>query len=260
MSYRDIIYEKSSGIARITFSRPEVLNALDVESRKEILDALEDAERDDAVRVIVLTGEGEKAFCAGADVRIFKDMKAIDAAEYVKLAKSVPEKIEKLPKPVIAAVNGYALGGGCEIAMACDLIVAAESARFGQTEINLGIIPGAGGTQRLPRLIGLKKAAELMFTGEQIDARTAHQLGLVNQVVPAEGLAKAVDDLAGRLLTKSPLILGLIKNAIHATTGTHLSTGLDYESRLFALTFTSEDTKEGINAFLEKRKPVFKGR
>lgn len=260
MIFNNIIYEKSGGVARIIFNRPEVLNALDIESRKEVLAALEDADTDAAVKVVVITGAGDRAFCAGADVRIFQNLSPVEALDYVKLAKSVPDKIEKMGKPVIAAVNGFALGGGCEIAMACDLIIAAETAKFAQPEVNVGLIPGAGGTQRLPRLIGLKKAAELMLLGEQMDARTAEKVGLVNRVVSPGELGKTVDDVVRKMLEKSPLMLGLLKKAINATTRTDLASGLDYESKLFALAFATEDKTEGIDAFLEKRKPVFKGR
>jgi enoyl-CoA hydratase len=258
--YSFIVYEKfaEKSYARITINRPEVMNALNVEVRQEILRALDDAENDDALRVLVITGAGSKAFSAGADIRMFESMNPVSAKAYLEISKGASRRLETFPKPVIAAVNGYALGGGLELAMSCDIIVASDNARFGQTELNVGIIPGVGGTQRLPRLIGLKRAKELVFTGELIDSKKALEIGLVNAVVPQSELENYVEALVAKIVTKSPLILRLAKQALNSS-WEGLVEGLEYESSLFALCFSSEDQKEGARAFLEKRKPVFKG-
>lgn len=260
MHFANIIYEKKEGVARITINRPQVLNALDIETRKELLTALLDADADEDVKVVVLTGAGEKAFSAGADLKIFRDMTPKEARRYVKLAKQVARTIETLSKPVIAVVRGYALGGGLELALSCDIILAAEDARFGQTEINVGLIPGVGGTQRLPRAVGIRKAKEMIYTGQMIDAQEAYRLGLVNKVVPKEKLDEALNEMLSHIMSKSPLILRLAKQAVNKSFETDLASGLDYESELFIYCFTTEDQKEGARAFLEKRKPEFKGR
>ncbi len=260
MSYKNLLVEKKESIGWITFNRPQVLNALDAESRRELIDALDELEKDPEVRVVVLTGAGDRAFCAGADVRMFVDITPTQAKEYVQLAKAATRKIETLKKPVIAAVNGFAMGGGCEIALACDIVVAARNAKFGQTEINVGLIPGAGGTQRLPRIIGLRKAKELIFTGELLDANEALELGLVNRVVDFPDLVPAVQQIAQKLKEKSPLILRFAKECVNKSIESNLQTGLALESELFSFCFSTEDQKEGVTAFLEKRQPIFKGR
>jgi enoyl-CoA hydratase len=260
MQFTNILYEKKSGVAWITINRPQVMNALDIESRKEILAALLDADSDEDIRAVVLTGAGDKAFSAGADLRIFRDMTPKEARRYVKLAKQVARTIETLSKPVIAVVKGYAFGGGLELALSSDLIIASEDARFGQTEINVGLIPGVGGTQRLPRAVGIRKAKEMIFTGQMIDAHEACRLGLVNRVVPKEKLDETLNDLLGQIMSKSPLILRLAKQAVNKAFEADLASGLDYESELFVYCFTTEDQKEGARAFLEKRRAEFKGR
>jgi enoyl-CoA hydratase len=260
MQFKNIIYEKKDGVAWIIINRPQVMNALDIESRKEILAALQDADSDKDVRVVVLTGSGDKAFCAGADLRIFREMNAYEARDYVKLAKQVARTIETLSKPVIAVVKGYALGGGLELVLACDLVIASEDAKFGQTELNVGLIPGVGGTQRLPRVIGIRRAKEMIYTGQIIDAEEAYRLGLVNKVVPAEKLNETLNELLMQIKSKSPLILKLAKQAVNKAFEADLASGLDYESELFVYCFTTEDQKEGVKAFLEKRRPEFKGR
>ena len=244
--------------ARITINRPEVMNALNIEVRKELLGALDDLEQDPSVRVVVLTGAGERAFSAGADIKMLQTMSPYTAREYLKISKGAAERIEKFPKPVIACINGYAIGGGLELALACDIAVASDDSKFGQSEINVGIIPGVGGTQRLPRLVGLKKAKEMIFTGDLIDSATALEIGLINAVVPRKELATYVENLAMKIASKSPLILSLAKQALNRSS-TGLKDGLDYESALFSLCFSSNDQKEGAKAFLEKRKPLFKG-
>ncbi|MDA4131064.1 MAG: enoyl-CoA hydratase-related protein [Thaumarchaeota archaeon] len=245
--------------AKITLNRPEVLNALNVEIRKEILSALDLAEKNDSVRAVVLTGAGEKAFSAGADIKIFQSMTPFLALEYLKISKGAAERIENFPKPIIAAVNGFAIGGGLELAMSCDIIVASANAKLGQAEINVGAIPGVGGTQRLPRLIGIKKAKELIYTGDLIDAAEALKLGLLNHVFPnQDSMMTFVDQLIEKISSKSPLILRFAKESLNRSM-TGLRDGLDYESTLFSFCFSTADQKEGATAFLEKRKPVFVG-
>lgn len=260
MQLLNILYEKKNGVAWITINRPQVMNALDIETRKEMLTALLDADADEEVRAVVLTGAGDKAFSAGADLRIFRDMTPKEARRYVKLAKQVARTIETLSKPVIAVVKGYAFGGGLELALSCDMIVASEDAKFGQTEINVGLIPGVGGTQRLPRAVGIRKAKEMIYLGQMIDAQEAYRLGLVNRVVPRDKLDEALNEILGLIMSKSPLILRLAKQAVNKSFETDLASGLDYESELFIYCFSTEDQKEGARAFLEKRKPEFKGR
>jgi enoyl-CoA hydratase len=250
--------EKKS--ATITLNRPEVMNALNLQMRKEILQVLDEVEKDDSVRVLILTGAGEKAFSAGADVNMFQTMTPFTAREYLKTSKGASNRIENFPKPVIAAVNGHAIGGGLELAMSCDIMLATSSAKFGQTEINVGLIPGVGGTQRLPRRIGIHRAKELIFTGDLIDAAEAYRLGIVNRVFTTkEEMMKFVDNLADKLTSKSPLILRLAKEAVNRSAA-GLVEGLDYESTLFELCFSTVDQKEGARAFLEnRRKPEFTG-
>jgi enoyl-CoA hydratase len=258
--FQFIIYEvrKEMGYALISINRPDVMNALNIEVRKEILLALDMAEKDDSVHALVLTGTGDKAFSAGADIKMFQKMTPLDAKNYLKITKGASSRIENFPKPVIAAVNGFAIGGGLELAMSCDIIISSENAKFGQAEINVGIIPGVGGTQRLPRLVGIKKAKEMIFTGDLIDARTALEIGLVNAVVSKGELMSSVEVLVSQLVAKSPLILKLAKEALNKSVAA-LDEGLDYESTLFSICFASKDQKEGANAFLEKRKPMFSG-
>ncbi len=258
--FQFIIYEvrKDKGYALISINRPSVMNALNIEVRKEILSALDIAEKDEFIRVLVLTGAGDKAFSAGADIKMFQKMTPLDAKKYLKITKGTSSRIENFPKPVIAAVNGFAIGGGLELAMSCDIIISSENAKFGQGEINIGIIPGVGGTQRLPRLVGVKRAKELIFTGDLIDARTALEIGLVNSVVSKDELMNSVEALVSKLVAKSPLFLRLAKEALNKSVA-GLDEGLDYESTLFSLCFASKDQKEGANAFLEKRKPMFSG-
>ena len=260
-SFRFILYEPEarSNHVKITINRPEVMNALNLQVRQEILAALDLAENDEAIRSVVLTGAGERAFSAGADLKMFLSMTPFDAKEYLKVSKGASIRLENFPKPVIAAVNGYAMGGGLELAMSCDIIIASDNARFAQSEINVGLIPGVGGTQRLPRIVGLKRAKEMVFTGGMIDAQEALRIGLVNRVVPQKDLAAEVETLVRKISEKSPLILRLAKEALNRSTSSSLHDGLDYESSLFALCFSTRDQKEGAQAFLEKRTPNFSG-
>jgi len=258
-SFEFILYEKPKDhYAKITINRPDVMNALNVGVRKEIISALDLALADDKVRAVVLTGAGEKAFSAGADIKMFLTMNPFQAKKYLKISKGASAKLEKFPKPVIAAVNGYAIGGGLELAMSCDIVVASENAKFGQSEINVGAIPGVGGTQRLPRLIGLKRAKEMVFTGDLIDAQDAFRIGLVNKLAKQSELMATVESLVDKIAQKSPLILRLAKEALNRSS-VGLDDGLNFESTLFAFCFSTKDQKEGAAAFLEKRKPVFVG-
>jgi enoyl-CoA hydratase len=257
-----IIYEKKEHVAWVTLNRPEAKNAQDPKTREELVRALEQGRDDDEVFVMVITGEGE-VFSAGGDIAGFPQ-NPVEFMEkigmQVKGKKRPIEMVREIPKPIIAMVNGLALGAGCELAMACDIIIASETARFGQPEIRVGLIPGGGGTQMLPRLVGEKKAKELVFTGEMIAAEEALRFGLVNKVVPKGKLREAVEEFVGSLVNKSPLILKFAKLAVNKSLETPLSAGLAYESNLCALCFSTEDLKEGMTAFLEKRTPNYKGK
>jgi len=244
-------------VALLRFNRPKQLNALNGEVMDALCSALEELDRDEAIRAIVVTGS-DRAFAAGADIGEMATASPIDMLRTNRIAQW--DRVRRIGKPVIAAVAGWCLGGGCELAMALDLIVAAESARFGQPEINLGVIPGAGGTQRLTRAVGKSVAMEMILTGEPIDAREAHRLGLVARVVPNELVIEDALALAAEIATKSPLALRLAKEAVNAAYEMSLTDALAHERRLFYLLFASEDQKEGMAAFLEKRDPDFKGR
>jgi len=260
LEFKYIIYEKSEGIATITMNRPEALNAFSAEVVSEILQAIEDVKVDESVRVVVLTGAGEKAFSAGADIKAMKGMNALKARELSQMGERLCNALENLEKPVIAAINGYALGGGLEVAMACDIRIASENARMGQTEINIGLIPGWGGTQRLTRLIGATKAKELIFTGKMIDARTAEQLGLVNMVVPQDKFRETVRQFALELAQKAPVALKVAKALINKGAEISLDAAIALEREGFGVVASTEDLQEGVSAFIEKRKPVFKGK
>ena len=260
MEFKYIIYEKNEGVATITLNRPEALNAFSKDVVEEILHALEDIETDEAVRVVVLTGAGEKAFSAGADIKAMAGITALKARELSFMGEKLCVGLENLEKPVIAAINGYALGGGLEVAMSCDLRIASENAKMGQTEINIGLIPGWGGTQRLTRLVGMTKAKELVFTGRIIDARTAEQIGIVNMVVPADKFRETVSQFAKDLASKAPVALKVAKALINKGSDIGLESALALEREGFGVVGSSEDLKEGVSAFTEKRKPVFKGR
>jgi enoyl-CoA hydratase len=258
-SYETLLVERQDRVAFITINRPEKRNALTVKTREEGAAALDELAEDDTVRVVIITGAGDKAFIAGADIGEFAGRTSVEQRS-VMLGRSLFTAVDSFPKPVIAMINGYCLGGGNELAMACDLRIASETASFGQPEINLGIIPGGGGTQRLTRLVGEGKAMELILTGDIIDARTAALLGLVNLVVPLEELRPKTIEIANRIADKSPIALRLAKEAVKLASRSNLDEGLRREIDLFALCFSSEDKDEGVSAFLEKRKPEFKGR
>ena len=260
MEFKLIIYEKNEGIATITLNRPEALNAFSKEVIEEVLQALEDVKNDENIRAVVLTGAGEKAFSAGADIKTMKGMNALKARELSLMGEKLCYAFERLEKPVIAAINGFALGGGLEVAMSCDLRIASETARMGQTEINIGLIPGWGGTQRLTRLIGKTKAKELVFTGKIIDAKTAEQLGIVNMVVPADKFKETVRQFALELAQKAPVALKVAKALIDKGSDMGLDAALALEREGFGVVGSSEDLQEGVAAFTEKRKPTFKGK
>ena len=260
MSFQYIVYAKSEGIATITLNRPDALNAWSQELAQEFLTAMEDAHEDDAVRVVVITGAGEKAFSAGADIRAMKGMTALKARALSRMGYKVCNAIETIEKPVIAAINGYALGGGMEISMACDFRIASDKARMGQTEINIGLIPGWGGTQRLTRLVGKARAKELVYTGKIIEANTAFQLGLVNLVVPAAELMTTVKQFAEELAGKAPVAMKVAKALIEKGADIDLESALALEREGFGVVASSEDLQEGVSAFTEKRKPAWKGK
>ena len=261
MNYENILVNREPPIAIITFNRPKVLNALNQAVMDELNAAIGELNTDPEVRAIILTGAGRKAFVAGADIGQFNELTSMaEAAEFARRGQAVLDRIERLHKPVIAAINGYALGGGCELAMACDIRIAADTARLGQPEINLGIIPGYGGTQRLPRLVGRGMAKYLVFSGEHISAEEARRIGLVEFVVPAAELMDFARELAHKLAAKPPIALRLAKEAINEGLEGTLAQGLDCEADQFGTVFETEDRVEGINAFLEKRKPIWKGR
>jgi len=259
MEFKYTLYEKRDGIATITIDRPKV-NVMNEETILEILSRLEDAANDEGVKVVVITGAGERAFCAGLDLTTIKDVNVVEAVEFTRRGQRLTLAIEELGKPVIAAINGYALGGGLELAMACDIRVASENARVGQTELNVGLIPGWGGTQRLPRLVGKGIAKELVFTGKMIDAKTAERVGLVNMVVPPEELRSTVEELAKVIMSKPPIAVKLAKELINNSIETDQNTGLINEAEAFGILTSTEDFKEGVSAFFEKRKPEFKGK
>ena len=260
MTYETLLYEKADGIATVTINRPDSLNALNNQVYSDLYELFGEIEKDDEVRVVILTGSGEKAFVAGSDITEMAPKSSLEIVGFVEIARLASDRIYNLSKPVIAAIHGYALGGGCELTMCCDLRIASEKARFGQPEVSVGVIPGAGGTQRMARLIGMTRAKELIYTGDMIDANTALNYGLVNKVVPVENLMTEAKELAAKLLTKSSAILSLAKASITGGAGMSLPDALSYEMQCFARCFATEDQKEGMNAFMEKRKAEFKNK
>jgi enoyl-CoA hydratase len=258
-SYETLLLERRHRVALVTINRPDKRNALNIKTREEGAALLDELRNDDSVGVVVITGAGDKAFIAGADIAEFAGRTAMMQRD-VMTSRSLFTAIDTFPKPVIAMINGYCLGGGCELALACDIRIASETASFGQPEINLGIIPGGGGTQRLTRLVGEGKSMEMILTGEIIDARTAFAIGLVNHVVPADQLQSKTLEIANSIAEKSPLALRLAKEAVKLASRSNLDEGLRREVDLFALCFSTEDKDEGVKAFLEKRKPAFKGK
>lgn len=253
----NILYEQDGGIGIITVNRPAALNALNRETLEELSELLDKLAKDRSVKIVIVTGAGEKAFVAGADIAAMQPMSAIEARDFSRFGQEVFDKLENLPQPVIAAINGFALGGGCELALACDLRFATGNAKFGQPEVGLGIPPGFGGTQRLPRLVGKGRAKELLFSGDVIDAQEAYRIGLVNKVVAAGELMNTAKAVAAQIASRAPAAVQLCKAAINKGLDTTLAVGTAYEAEVFGLCFATADQKEGMSAFLEKRKPQF---
>ncbi|AVP55389.1 short-chain-enoyl-CoA hydratase [Clostridium tetani] len=256
---KNIILKKENGIAEITINRPKSLNALNSETLNELKVAIKDISESDDVKVLIITGAGEKAFVAGADITEMQNLNAKQGRALARLAQKVFSDIEHMPQIVIAAINGYALGGGCELCMACDIRLASKNAKFGQPEVNLGITPGFAGTQRLPRLVGKGTAKELIFTTDMIDANEAYRIQLVNKVYEADELIGKARELAKKIMSKAPYAVSLAKAAINDGMNMDTESAYKYEADIFGLCFATEDQKEGMKAFLEKRKSNFKG-
>jgi enoyl-CoA hydratase/carnithine racemase len=255
----NLLYEKKGAIAYVTLNRPKVLNALNQQTWKELRTVFEDAREDPEIRGAILTGAGDKAFIAGADIGELADVTAVEAEQSSSYGQAVLDLIENLGKPVIAAVNGYALGGGCETAMACTIRVAVEHAKFGQPEVTLGLIPGGGGTQRLPRLIGKGRALQLILSGGMIDAQEAYRIGLVNEVVPAGDLLARAEAILKQIFANAPIAVKFSLEAVNRGLETNLADGLSLEASLFGLCAGTGDKAEGTSAFLAKRAPQFHG-
>ena len=260
MTFENILVEKKNAIAYVTVNRPKVLNALNMATMDELRAAFHDIKSDAAIRVVILTGAGEKAFIAGADIGELATHDAVSGKEYTHRGQNVLNLVENLGKPVIACINGFALGGGCEIAMACTMRLASDHAKLGQPEVKLGIIPGYGGTQRLPRLVGKGLAMQLVLTGEMIPAQEAHRMGLVNEVTAPGDLIPRAEAIAAKIIANAPLAVQYAMEAVNKGMEMTLSAGLYLEAVLFSVACSSEDKKEGTTAFLEKRPAVFKGR
>jgi enoyl-CoA hydratase len=260
MTYKNIIIEKKDSIGIIKINRPKVLNALNKETIIELTEAVLELEHDKKINVVILTGQGEKAFIAGADISQMENMTSLEAKKFSEKGHNMLNSIEKSRLTFIAAVNGYALGGGCEILMACDIVIANKSAKLGQPEINLGICPGFGGTQRLPRLVGKMKAKELLLTGRNIDADEAKEIGLINLVVDDDKLMEEAEKIAGKISNKSSVQISFIKELVNKGADIDLDTANSLEISYFTSSFSTHDQKEGMKAFLEKRKPNFKGK
>src|SRR6266567_1511084 len=260
LSLENVSYAKKGAIAYVTLNRPKVLNALNQRTWEDLKAAFEDARDDAAVRGVILTGAGDKAFIAGADISELAQISAVEAEKSSTFGQAVLGLIENLGKPVIAAVNGFALGGGCETAMACTIRIAADSAKFGQPEVTLGLVPGGGGTQRLPRLVGKGRALQLILSGETISAQEAYRIGLVNEVVPAAELIPRAEAILKKIASNAPIAVKLALEATNKGLETSQSEGVLLEAAYFGLCAATEDKKEGTNAFLEKRAPRFQGR
>jgi enoyl-CoA hydratase len=259
-NFENILFEKKNAIAYVTVNRPKVLNALNMATMEELRRAFHSIKQDAEVRVVILTGAGEKAFIAGADISELARNNPVEAKAYTHQGQSVLNLIENCGKPVIACINGFALGGGCEIAMACTMRLASETAKFGQPEVKLGIIPGYGGTQRLPRLVGKGLAMQLVLAGEMISAQEAHRIGLVNEVVAAADLIARAEAIAQKIIANAPLAVQWAMEAVNKGMEMPLAEGLYLEATLFGLCCATEDKKEGTTAFLEKRAAKFQGK
>lgn len=260
MNFENILFEKKNAVAYVTLNRPKVLNALNMATMEELRAAFHDIKNDSGVRVVIMTGSGEKAFIAGADIGELAKHDPVSAKAYTHRGQSVLNLIENLGKPVIACINGFALGGGCEIAMACTMRLASENAKLGQPEVKLGIMPGYGGTQRLPRLVGKGIAMQLVLTGEMISAQEAHRIGLVNEVVAAAELIPRAEAIAQKIIANAPLAIQYALEAVNRGMEMPLAEGLFLEATLFGVCCATEDKKEGTTAFLEKRPAHFNGK
>jgi enoyl-CoA hydratase len=259
LTLANVLYEKSNGVARVTINRPKVLNALNTPTWIDLRTAFENARDDDTVRGVILTGTGDKAFIAGADISELAQAGAFQAEQSSRFGQGVLELIENLGKPVIAAINGFALGGGCETAMACTIRIAVEHAKFGQPEVKLGLVPGGGGTQRLPRLVGKGRALQLILSGEMIDAQEAYRIGLVNEVVSAANLMPRAETILKQISANAPIAIKFALEATNKGLDTSLSEGFALEASYFGICAATDDKKEGTSAFLEKRVPQFHG-
>lgn len=260
MSYQNLLFTKDSGIGLITVNRPQVLNALNRFTMIELKDIAEKIAADREVSAVIITGAGDKSFVAGADIGEMLNLSALQGRDWSKFSQAAFNAIENMPQPVIAAVNGYALGGGCELAMCCDIRIASAKARFGQPEVALGVVPAFAGTQRLPRLIGKGRAKELLFTGDQIDADEAYRLGLVNKVVPTDQLLSTAKEIAHKIMSRGPVAVHLCKAAVNEGLDMDMESAQAYEAEVFGLCFATADQKEGMSAFLEKRQARFIGK
>jgi enoyl-CoA hydratase len=260
MSFENLLFDRDGAIAIVTINRPQVLNALNAATLDELRRAVLEVKHDAAIRVLIITGAGEKSFIAGADINELSKLRPAEGKEHARQGQHVFDLIQHLGKPVIAAINGFALGGGCELALACTLRLAASTARLGQPEINLGIVPGYAGSQRLPRLVGAGVALELLLTGRQVDAEEALRIGLVNRVVPRESLMTEARTLAGELAAKAPVALQYIIESVNRGLEMPLDQAQFLEATLFGLVASTDDMREGTSAFLQKRKPQFSGR
>jgi enoyl-CoA hydratase len=260
MAYENILFETKNSLAYVTINRPKVLNALNMQTMQELRAVFTELKDDREVRVVILTGSGEKSFVAGADIGELQKNNPVEAKEYTHRGQAVLDLIENLGKPVIACINGFALGGGCEIAMACTMRLASENAKLGQPEVKLGIIPGYGGTQRLPRLVGKGIAMQLLLTGDMISAQEAHRIGLINEVVAAAELIARAEAIAQSIIKNAPLAIQYCLEAVNHGTEMTQAEGLYLEATLFAVCCATEDKKEGTTAFLEKRAANFAGK
>jgi len=260
LKLENVVYDKKGPIAYVTLNRPKVMNALNKATISELRAAFEDARDDSAVRGVILTGSGERAFAAGADIGEVANNTAVEAEEATRRGQALTELIENIGKPVIAAVNGFALGGGCELAMSCSIRIAAESAKFGQPEVKLGVMPGYGGTQRMPRLVGRGRALKLILSGDIIDAAEAYRIGLVDELVPASQVIERSETVLKKIIANAPLSVKYSLEAVNKGLETSVAEGLLIEASLFAVCASTDDKKEGTSAFLEKRAPKFQGK
>lgn len=259
MKFETLIFEQNGHLGTLTVNRPQALNALNETVLAELKQFAEQVKDNKELRVLIITGSGEKAFVAGADIKAMQGMSEQEAQDFSKVAQAAFNAIESLPLAVIAAVNGFALGGGCELALSCDIILASEKAKFGLPEVTLGLLPCFGGTQRLPRAVGLYKAREMVFSGDFYSAEQCKDFGFVNRVYPAESLLDEARKLAETIASRGPIAIALAKKSLNTGTEMHITEGLDQEAKLFGALFNSQDAAEGIGAFVEKRKADFKG-